>query len=425
MNETAGPRGPSVVEAAHAAKQAARMIATLTTETKDAVLSDLAAAIEAESATVLEANAADMAAAQQAGLPEAKLKRLELTEAGLRQLCEGVRHVAGLPDPVNRMTRNYDVPSGLHVTKVRASLGVIAMIYEARPGVTIDAFALCFKAGNACVLKGGKEAARSNAALAGIAQRVLDRHGIPAGAISAVTTSDREEIKRLLSLEGVVDLVIPRGGEGLIRFVHEHAKVPTVQHFHGVCHCYVDAAADLEKALEIVATGKTSAPATCNALECVLVHQSVATSFAPRLAQRCKRDGVELRGDIAFREAAGSDAGVSEAGDDDWGREYLDLILAAKVVDSLGDAASHIARYGSNHTDSIVTEDEHAAERFCREVQSSCVLVNASTRFNDGFQLGLGAEIGISTSKIHAYGPMGLEELTCERYVVLGSGQTR
>lgn len=401
------------------------MVADLPGAVRNAVLLDLAGRIAAGEAEILAANSEDMKAAEAAGVDAPKLKRLKLTTEGLGQMREGLRQIAGLPDPVGQVTRSYTVPSGLKVEKVRTPLGVIAMIYEARPGVTIDAFALCFKAGNACLLKGGKEADRSNRLLASIARASLVANGAPADAMHAITSSDREELKTMLTLSDDIDLVIPRGGAGLIRFVHEHSRIPTIQHFHGVCHVFVDKGADLDEALEIVATGKTSAPATCNTTECVLVHKDVADAFLPRLIERAGKDGVEIRGDDAFVAAAKGAAHVRAATDGDWGTEYLDLILAARVVDSFNDAVAHIGRYSSGHTEAIVTEDKAAGEDFCRRVRSSCVLVNASTRFNDGFQLGLGAEIGISTSRIHAYGPMGLEGLTIERFVVRGDGQTR
>ncbi len=396
----------TIEEIARGARAASRVVATLGTQTKNAVLHDLARVLEDREPEILAANAVDIAAAESAGLDEPKLKRLALTASSLTQMRDGLVQIANLPDPVGAATGSYEVPSGLRVERVRAPLGVIAMIYEARPGVTIDAFALCFKSGNACILKGGREAAHSNELLATITRAVLAEHGVPADAVSAFTSSDRDEMRRMLGLTDDIDLVIPRGGAGLIRFVHEHAKVPTVQHFEGVCHVYVDERADLGKALEIVATGKTSAPATCNSTECVLIHESVADAFLPRLRERAAADWFELR----------------EGG---YGTEFLDLILSCRIVPDMEAAIAHIHRFTSNHTEAIVTEDAAAAERFCREVQSSCVLVNASTRFNDGFQLGLGAEIGISTSRIHAYGPMGLEELTCQRWVVRGDGQTR
>lgn len=415
----------TIEQTARAARDAARLVARLDSATKDAVLRTLADAIERETPALLKANARDMDAARASGTTGAKLRRLELTGESLAQIAEGVRQIAAMPDPVNLVSRSWDVPSGLHVERVRAPLGVIAMIYEARPGVTIDAFALCFKAGNACLLKGGREANASNAALESLARDALDKHGAPPEAVTLLTTSDRDEIRTLLSLSDDIDLVIPRGGESLIRFVHEHSRIPTVQHFRGVCHTYVDASADADDAADIVATAKTSSPATCNTVECVLVHEAAAEAFVPALVERCAALGVEIRADERFASLAGGAACVRPAADSDWGAEFLDLILAARVVPSIDDAIAHIAAHGTDHTESILTRDEAAAERFCREVTSSCVLVNASTRFNDGFQLGLGAEIGISTSRVHWYGPMGLEGLTCERFVVRGSGQQR
>ncbi len=414
-----------IVHAAHAAREASHAVATLETEKKNAVLRAVADAIIAEAGQILAANAEDMAAARSAKLAESKLKRLELTAAGLAQLAAGIRQVADLPDPVGEVTRERQVPSGLTVRRVRSPLGVVAMIYEARPGVTVDAFSLCFKAGNACVLKGGREAAKSNAALAALVHRVLREHGIPEAALTLLATSDRAQLEELLTLDAYIDLVIPRGGTELIRFVVKNSTIPTIQHYQGVCHVFVDASADLDMAERLCVTGKVSAPATCNSTECVLVDAAVAGSFVPRLVAAYSKAGVEVRGDAEVCRLASGAANLKPASDDDWGREFLDLIVAMKVVGGIDDAIAHIRRYGSNHTEAIVTRTEAHAERFTRQVQSSCVLVNASTRFNDGFQLGLGAEIGISTSRLHAYGPMGLEELTIQRYVALGDGQTR
>ncbi|MEE9296602.1 MAG: glutamate-5-semialdehyde dehydrogenase [Phycisphaerae bacterium] len=411
-----------IEEMAAAARAASRAVASLSTETKNAVLRDLADRMQERADAILEANRHDVGTARESGLPEAKLKRLTLTPETVAQMSDGLRQVAELSDPVGQITRKYTAPSGLEVSKVRAPLGVIMMIYEARPNVTIDAFALCFKSGNACILKGGKEAARSNTALARLAREVLTKNGVTTDAIALLTTSDREAIKRLLRLDQYIDLVIPRGGTELIRFVHEHSHIPTVQHFQGVCHIFVDASADTKQALDICTTAKTSAPATCNAAEALLVHQDIATEFVPTLVDSFHDSGVEVRGDAAVCALASK---ATPATDEDWGHEFLDLIIAVKVVKDIHAAISHIAAFGSNHTDAILTADEDHARLFTDSVQSSCTLVNASTRFNDGFQLGLGAEIGISTSKIHAYGPMGLEELTTQRYVVRGTGQYR
>lgn len=412
----------TIEQMAKASRAAAMQLARLTNADKNACLRALADGIENGAAKIRGANEKDVRAASEAGLGDAKLRRLMLSDTAIRQMAEGLRQVAELPDPVGQITREYTVPSGLTVRRMRCPIGVILMIYEARPNVTIDAFALCFKSGNACILKGGREATESNRMLAEMAQSALSARGIPVEAVTLLTTSDREEIKSLLRLEAYIDLVIPRGGTELIRFVHEHSRIPMVQHFHGVCHIFVDVSADLDRAVEVCATAKTSGPATCNAAECLLVHEKIAPLFLPKLAERLARDRVELRGD---EQACKLVPSAKLAGEDDWGREYLDLILACRVVPDIGAAITHIHRYGSNHTDAILTNDPASMKRFLEEVQSSCTLVNASTRFNDGFQLGLGAEIGISTSKIHAYGPMGLEELTTQRFVVEGGYHTR
>lgn len=412
----------AMLETAKSAQKAAAETATTATDVKNAVLTSLADQIVQQKNVILQANRKDLDAADDKGVSGPKLKRLTLTEDAIGQMADGLRQIASLADPIGQVTREYDVPSGLHVRRVRCPIGVIMMIYEARPNVTIDAFALCFKAGNACILKGGREAQHSNEMLADVAHECLKDHGLPETSLALLTTSDRDDIKTLLGLDEHIDLVIPRGGTELIRFVHEHSRIPTVQHFHGVCHIYIDSDADLDKALDICVTAKTSAPATCNAAEAVLVHQDVADTFVPRLAQRLLSEGVEVRGDKAVCRLATDTVAATE---DDWGREFLDLIMAVRVVDDLDAAIEHIHRYGSNHTDAIVTDNAATAAEFTNRVHSSCTLVNASTRFNDGFQLGLGAEIGISTSKIHAYGPMGLEELTTQRFVVQGDGQYR
>lgn len=419
--------------AARRAREASRLVAVLPTAAKDALLLDLADLIEAGRAEILQANALDLEAARSAGVPAAKIQRLSLSEASIAQLAAGVRAVAALPDPVGQVTREQTVPSGLLVRKIRAPLGVVCMIYEARPGVTVDAFALCFKAGNACILKGGKEAARSNTVLARIVKMALSRLvGLTSAeraaiehAVTAVSALDREALIELLGLDAYIDLVIPRGGTDLIRFVAEHSRIPTIQHYHGVCHIFVDESADLDLAERVCVTAKTSAPATCNAAECILVHEAVAARFVPRAAAALRRAGVEVRADAAALALAGAEAQLGLAEPGDFGKEFLDLVVAVAVVRDRAAAIAHIHRFGSNHTEAIITTDQASADEFCGHVQSSCVLVNASTRFNDGFQLGLGAEIGISTSKLHAYGPMGLEELTTQRYVVRGTGQTR
>jgi glutamate-5-semialdehyde dehydrogenase len=407
---------------ATAARDASRELAAVSTEAKNAVLLDLAESIEANATSILAANELDLAAARLAGLAAPKLARLGLTAQTLSQTAQGLRQVAALPDPIGSISRDQYVPSGLHVQKVRIPLGVIAMIYEARPAVTVDAFALCFKAGNACILKGGKEAERSNAALAALIHGVLDRHHLPRASAAVMSTLSRDQLRELLTLDTLIDLVIPRGGTDLIAFVREHSKIPTVQHATGVCHIFVDDSADVDAAVRVCINAKTSAPAACNALECVLVHQAIAPRFVPAVAKAMASAGVELRGDPAFASLA---PGATPARDADFGSEFLDLILAGRVVPGMDQAIEHIRRHSSGHTESILTASEENARSFIRRVGSSCVLVNASTRFNDGFQLGLGAEIGISTSRVHAFGPMGLEELTTQRYVVHGSYHTR
>jgi glutamate-5-semialdehyde dehydrogenase len=410
------------VPEATAAREASRVLAATPTAVKNRVLLAFAEAIEAASAEVLAANERDVARAREAGLAAAKLQRLTLSEASVRQLAKGLGEVAVLPDPVGQVTSEKTVASGLHVRRVRVPLGVVCMIYEARPGVTADAFALCFKSGNACILKGGREAAESSGALAAIARRVLREHGLPEAAVTLITSSDREELKTILRLDALIDLVIPRGGEELIRFVAEHSRIPTIQHFKGVCHVYVDRSADQDRAIKVCVTAKTSAPATCNAAECFLVDRAIAREFLPRLEKALAEAGVQTRADAAARAIVPS---LGAADEGDFGREFLELIAAIAVVDGVAGAVAHVNRYGSRHTEAILSRDERAIERFRAGVDASCVVVNASTRFNDGFQLGLGAEIGISTTKLHAYGPMGLEGLTTQRFEVVGDYQTR
>lgn len=416
--------------AATAAREASRSLASLSTQAKRELLRDLAASIRSNLAGIRSANDADVAAARASGLPEAKLQRLGLSDAAVEQLARGIEQVADLPDPVGQVTEERTVPSGLVVRRVRMPLGVIAMIYEARPGVTLDAFALCFMSGNAVLLKGGRESARTNAALAQLATTLLARHRLPAAAVTDLTPISREQVAQLLTLNDLIDLVIPRGGESLIRAVVETSRIPTIQHYKGVCHIYIDRDADARehwaKPIQVCVTAKTSAPATCNAAECVLVDQAIAEALVPVLVRAMHAASVQVRCDLAserIARAAGLD--VVAASDADFGFEFLDRILALKVVEGVDDALAHIARHTSNHTEAILTQNHATADRFVAGVQSSCVLVNASTRFNDGFQLGLGAEIGISTSRLHAYGPMGLEELTTRRFVVVGDYQTR
>ena len=405
-----------------ACREAAQAVAALSTEAKDALLRAMADALDADAPAILAANAEDLRAAEAKGIAGAMLDRLTLDSARLAAIANAVREVATLPDPVGQVTRRETRPNGLSIERVRVPLGVIVMIYEARPNVTADAAALCLKAGNGVILRGGSEAVCSNVAIGGALQRALQAHGVPAAAITLVDDLRRETMLELLQMHDVVDLAIPRGGEGLIRFVAEHARVPVIKHYKGVCHLYVDAAADLDLALDLLLDGKVSRPGVCNALETLLVHADVADAFLPRAAAMLAARGVQLRVDSR---ALPRMPGAVPAHDDDWDAEFLDLILAVRVVDSLDDAIAHIRRHGSDHTEVIATRDDAAAARFVHALRSAVVMVNASSRFSDGGELGLGAEIGISTTRLHAYGPMGAESLTIERFVVRGEGQTR
>ncbi len=407
---------------AEAARSASRIVAKLSPAQRTAGLVAIADAIGAHRKDILAANDRDLVAGERAGLSAAMLDRLKLDDARVDGLVRAVREIAAAPDPLGKVEHQEHRPNGLEVSRVRIPLGVIAMIYEARPNVTTDAAALCLKAGNACILRGGREALESNRALAAAVQAGLLRAGLPADAVQLVSVTDRDAIKELVVLDDLIDLCIPRGGEGLIRFVAEHARVPVIKHYKGVCHVYVHSAADLEMALAIVENAKVSRPGVCNACETVLIDRAIAPTFVPALVARLAPK-VELRGDDVTRALAGRDLKV--ATEADWSAEYLDLILAVRVVDDLAAAVTHIERYGSSHTEAIVTSDRAVAEQFLREVDSSTVLVNASTRFADGGELGLGAEIGISTTRLHAYGPMGAEGLTTTKFVVRGAGQVR
>ena len=411
---------------AEAARAASRVLAAAPTGQKDEALRAMARHLRAAAPAILAANAEDLAAAREAGKPSAFQDRLMLDEARVELMARAVEAVAGLTDPVGEVTEEWERPNGLHVRKQRLPLGVVLMIYEARPNVTSDAAALCLKSGNAALLRGGSEAARSNAAIATALGAGLTEAGLPAASVQPVPPGERETLLELLKLEGLIDLCIPRGGEGLIRFVAENARIPVVKHYKGVCHVYVHAAADLEMATRIVVNAKTSRPGVCNAAECLLVDRAVAERFLPQVGRELVAKGVELRGCPAtVAVLSGAGVPVKAATEEDWGREFLELILAVRVVDGLEEAMEHIARYGSEHTEAIVTADASVAGRFTREIQASAVVWNASTRFNDGGELGLGAEIGISTSRLHAFGPMGLRELTSQKYVIHGGGQVR
>lgn len=403
-------------------RAAAQRIAQLATAEKNDLLRAMATALEADEASILEANAADLAAAREKGLSGAMLDRLKLDSRALVAVADALREVADLPDPVGLVTRRDVRPNGISVERVRVPLGVIAMIYEARPNVTADAAALCLKAGNGVILRGGSEAIRSNTAIAASLKRTLRQAGLPDAALTLVTDLRREAMLELLQLTDIVDLAIPRGGEGLIRFVAEHARVPVIKHYKGVCHFFVDASVDLELALRLLIDGKVSRPSACNSLETLLVHEDIAGDFLPGAASALAKYGVEMRGDAR---SSALMAGAKPVTEDDYAAEFLDLVIAVRVVDSLDDAIAHIRQYGSDHTEVIATRDESNAERFVHSLRSAVVMVNASSRFSDGGELGLGAEIGISTTRLHAYGPMGLEALTVERFVVRGNGQTR
>ena len=403
-------------------RAAAQALAQLDSAAKDALLRTMADALDQDAGAILAANARDLEAARANGTTGAMLDRLALDSTRLAGIAKALREVAALPDPVGQVTRSETRPNGIRVERVRVPLGVIAMIYEARPNVTADAAALCIKAGNGVILRGGSEAIHSNTAIAAALRRAIGNAGLDPAVLTLVTDLRREAMLELLQLTDIVDLAIPRGGEGLIRFVAEHARVPVIKHYKGVCHLYVDRAADLELALRLLLDGKASRPGVCNALETLLVHAEVAADFLPRAAQALRARGVEIRGDAATCARVPDAIPASE---DDYAAEFLDLVIAVRVVESLDQAIAHIRRHTSDHTEVIATADEAAARSFVESLRSAVVMVNASSRFSDGGELGLGAEIGISTTRLHSYGPMGLEALTVERFVVRGQGQVR
>ncbi len=411
-----------VTEAARDAKKAAGVLARCSTDAKNRALSFMAEEIVQRSGFLKTENAKDLRRAQEAGLSGAMLDRLSLKDSVIEAMVKGLREITALPDPVGRVASMWKRPNGLVVGRMRIPLGVIGIIYEARPNVTVDAAALCLKAGNAVILRGGSEAIDSNVAIAGILRNALRRAGLPEASIRLLERTEREAVHELLQKEEYVDLIIPRGGEELIRAVVSASRIPVIKHYKGVCHVFVDASADPDMAEDICMNAKVQRPGVCNAMETLLVHQDIAGTFLPRAAHRLREAGVSLKGCERTRAILPD---VEAATEDDWSREYLDLTLSVRVVDGLTAAAAHIETYGSLHTEAIVTRDYGNAQRFLSEVQSSTVLVNASTRFNDGFELGLGAEIGISTTKLHAYGPMGLEELTTQKFIVYGNGQVR
>ena len=405
-----------------AARRSSRALNRASTGDKNAALEAMAASLEADQEALLAANREDLAAGREAGLDEALLDRLELTPERIAAMAEGLRQVAGLPDPVGAVRDLSRRPSGIEVGKMRVPLGVVGIIYESRPNVTADAAALCLKSGNAAILRGGSEAARSNAAIADHIRAGLAAAGLPEEAVQVVATTDRAAVERLVAMPEYVDVIVPRGGKGLIEMVSRKARVPVIKHLHGVCHVYLDDRADRRRALDIAVNAKTQRYGTCNTMETLLVAEGVAGDLLPELGQRLGEIGVELRGCERTRAFLPH---AHAATDEDWDTEYLAPILAIRVVDDLDAAMDHIDEHGSGHTDAIVTEDYSRARRFVAEVDSSSVMVNASTRFADGFEYGLGAEIGISTDKFHVRGPVGLEGLTSEKFVVYGDGQVR
>ncbi|MBO6235903.1 MAG: glutamate-5-semialdehyde dehydrogenase [Schwartzia sp.] len=411
-----------VCDQARAAKAAARRLAVTSSPVKDAALRAMADALEKNAAAILAANAEDMAAAQEKGTPRAMLDRLMLDEKRIRGMADGLRQTAMLPDPIGEGEMETIRPNGLEIRRVKVPIGVIGIIYEARPNVTADAAALCLKSGNAVLLRGGSEALKSNRAISGILAEAAEKEGVPKGAIQFIDSPSRDAVGVMMNLTGLLDVIIPRGGAGLIRRVVTESVVPVIETGAGICHTFVDAGADLDMALRIALNAKTSRPAVCNAMETLLVHQDEAKAFLPKMAKAMREKSVELRGDAAARAVVPD---MEEASDEDWATEYDDLILSVKVVKDIDEAIDHINRYNTGHSETIVTNDLNHAHRFQREVDAAAVYVNASTRFTDGFEFGFGAEIGISTQKLHARGPMGLNELTSTKYMIFGEGQIR
>ncbi len=409
-------------EMAQKAKLASRRLSNLSSDAKNQALLQMADDLEQNGSFLLEENRRDLEAGEKIPLSSAMMDRLRLTPAGIQKMAAGLREIAHLPDPVGEVVKMWRRPNGLWVGRMRIPIGVIGIIYESRPDVTADAAGLCLKSGNGVILRGGSEALRSNLGIGRILRGALQQRSVPEDAIQLFPRAEREAIHEMLQQEEEIDLIIPRGGEALIRFVVAHSRIPVVKHYKGVCHIFVDESADPEMAVRVCLNAKVQRPGVCNAMETLLIHEKVAEVLLPKIGGALQRAGVELRGCPQVRRIL---PGTKEATEADWGTEYLDLVLAIRVVKGLGEAIDHISKYGSLHTESILTSNYENSQRFLREVGSSCVLVNASTRFNDGFELGLGAEIGISTSKIHAFGPMGLEELTTTKFIVYGEGQIR
>lgn len=407
---------------AQAAKQAAAKLAVTSTAVKNAALLAMATALEAQQSEILAANERDMTAAAAKGMKSSMLDRLKLTAERISGMADGLRQVAGLADPVGNVIDGKTLPNGLHITKIRVPLGVISIIYEARPNVTADAAGLCLKSGNAVILKGGSEAMESNKTVAAILAQAAEGAGIPAGSIQFIDTSDRQAVQDLIHMNGLVDVVIPRGGAGLIQAVVRNASVPVIETGAGVCHTYVDKDADVEMAMKIAFNAKVQRPSVCNAMETLLVHKDIADKFLPMMLMMYNSSAVEIRGDEAVQEYSGQ---VHPATEEDWSTEYGDLRLSVKIVDSIEEAMAHIAKYGTGHSECIVTDNYQAAQLFQYTVDAAAVYVNASTRFTDGNEFGFGAEIGISTQKLHARGPMALPELTSTKYLINGNGQVR
>ncbi|KAF7777266.1 glutamate-5-semialdehyde dehydrogenase [Pseudoalteromonas marina] len=404
------------------AAKAANTLALLDTETKNQVLTEMAAALREQKAFIIQENESDLSAARDNNLPAAMVDRLTLNDERIESMAEGIEVIVSLDDPVGQLREITERPNGIKIRKMRVPLGVVCMIYEARPNVTADAGALCFKSGNGVILRGGKEALKSSQAIASVMHSVLEKHNLPVSLISVIPDPDRALLMELMQQRDSIDLIIPRGGEGLINFVTENSTIPVIQHYKGVCHLYVDKDADLEVAINLLLNGKTQRTGVCNALEGLVVHEDIADEFLNLCAVVLRQEGVKINAD-SFAAKYFDNATV--LADDEFGEEYLDLEIAIRVVPTFSAAVEHIAQFGSNHTEVICTKNQAAAELFQRSVDASVVMVNASSRFSDGSQLGLGAEIGIATSKLHAYGPMGLESLTTEKYLVNGEGQVR
>lgn len=412
----------TIIARAAEAKLASRALAQLTLEARNNILKAMADAVLKEKKEILFQNEIDVDAANEAGLSSALIDRLTLNDRRVEDMARGLREVAALPDPINEVIADWTPPAGIHVQKVKVPLGVVALIYESRPNVTVDAAGLCIKAGNAVILRGGSEAINSNHALAKAIAKAAYEAGLPKGAIQFIEVTDREAITDMIKLDHLIDLIIPRGGEEMIRFVREHATVPVLAHGKGLCHTYVDKSADLAMAEKIAINAKCQRPGVCNAMETLLVHSDVAQKFLPAMCGAYMKQGVEIRGCSVTK---GIVPQVKEAAEADWSEEYLALTLSVKVVNSLEEAINHINKYGSGHTDAIITEDKKAAEKFMREVDSAAVIHNASTRMHDGGVFGFGSEMGTSTQKLHARGTMGVRELTTTKFLVFGHGETR